>query len=65
MKYLLCVIFVSSLPACSDNTSTNEDTNEKTVIDHQIKSLEKAKNVEAQILDAAQLQRAVIDAQGQ
>lgn len=65
VKHLLCVIFVSSLLACSDDTSTNEDANKKTVIDHQIKALEKAENIEAQILDAAQQQRAVIDAQGQ
>jgi|GEM_PF-1607057 len=64
MKHLLCVFFIFNLAACSDSSSTNDDA-KKTVIDHQIKALEKAENVEAQILEAAQQQRAIIDTQGQ
>lgn len=53
-----CLIVLFS---CSDNSTSTE--NKKTVIDHQIKALEKAKGVEAQIFDSAQQQREIIDNQ--
>ena len=65
MRSLLCLIFAMTLLACSDNSSTHDDQSQKTVIDHQIKALEKAKSVEQQILNAADQQRAFIDEQSQ
>lgn len=61
MKHLLFFFGVIALAACSDNTASNQDKSAKTVIDHQIKALEKAKRVEAQVLEAAQQQRVEID----
>ena len=63
MKHLLTIFLIVLLSACSDNSSTSDNKSNKTVIDSQIRALEKAKGVEEQVLDAAQQQRAVIDNQ--
>lgn len=63
--YILTVL-VLCLPACSNNDDTSSSAKEskKTFIDPQLKALDKAKGVEQQLLDAAQQQRKLIDAQG-
>ena len=50
------------LVSCSENES-GESTSNKTVIDNQLRALEKAKNVEQQILESAAKQKERIDAQ--
>ncbi len=62
---MLCLFLIAGLSACSDNSATSERESNSTVIDHQIKALDKAKDVEAQILNAAEQQRALIDSQSQ
>jgi CHASE3 domain sensor protein len=61
---IFIVLVAAYLQACSDNAS-DSDNAASIVIDPQIQALEKAKNVEAQILDAANQQRALIDKQSQ
>ena len=63
-SYLLFVLMLG-VSACSDNDNASSQSKEpiKTVIDPQLKALEKAKGVEQQLLDAAEQQRKLIDAQ--
>lgn len=62
--YML-IVLVLCLPACSDNDESSSSAKEskKTIIDPQLQALEKAKGVEQQLLDAAEQQRKLIDAQ--
>ena len=63
--YML-IVLVLCLPACSDNdnaSSSNAKESKKTIIDPQLQALEKAKGVEQQLLDAAEQQRKLINAQ--
>lgn len=57
MKFLLLMMAVFGLTAC------DQEPPEKTVWDEQLKTLDKARDAEKQILDAAELQRQQIDQQ--
>jgi hypothetical protein len=63
LNYLLIVLPLL-LTACSDNDDSSPESKQpvKTVIDPQLKALEKAKGVEKQLLDAAEQQRKLIEA---
>ncbi|MFK8028125.1 MAG: hypothetical protein AB8C40_08730 [Gammaproteobacteria bacterium] len=60
----LLFVLILCVSACSesDNASMHAKESEKTVLDPQLRALEKAKGVEQQLLDAASQQREVIDA---
>ena len=63
IKLLLSSV-IFCLISCSDNENASVETEpKKTVIDHQIQALEKAKGVEQQIMDAAEQQQKLIEAQ--
>lgn len=54
-KYLIAVTAVLILTACDNEPP------EKTVWDDQLKTMDKARDVEQQVLDAAELQRQQIE----
>jgi hypothetical protein len=62
---VLLIVLGLFLTACSDNDHSSSESKQpvKTIIDPQLKALEKAKGVEQQLLDAAEQQRKLIDAQ--
>ncbi len=61
----LLIMLALCLTACSENEDSPSESKQvtKTVIDPQLKALEKAKGVEQQLLDAAEQQRKQIDTQ--
>lgn len=62
---VLLIMLALCLTACSGNEDSASESKQvtKTVIDPQLKALEKAKGVEQQLLDAAEQQRKQIDTQ--
>jgi len=58
-KYLLAMTAVFILVAC------DSEPPEKTVWDDQLKTMDKARDVEQQVLDAADLQREALEQQTQ
>lgn len=60
--FIRCFVIFSIifLISCSDNGTQNSES-EKTVIDSQLRALDKAKGVEQHILDSAVKQREQID----
>lgn len=64
LNYVLLVLALC-MYACSDSdqNTSSEKKPIKTIIDPQLQALEKAKGVEQKLLDAAEQQRKLIDAQ--
>ena len=62
---LLLIVLCLCFTACSDNNDSAAESKQavKTVIDPQLKALEKAKGVEQQVLEAAEQQKKLIEAQ--
>lgn len=58
-KYFLAVTVIVFLSAC------DSEPPEKTVWDDQLKTMDKARDAEQQVLDAAELQRKAIEKQTQ
>ncbi len=54
------ILSMTLLFGCTESENTSTET-KKTVIDHQIKALEKAKGVEQQLFDSASKQKEQID----
>lgn len=59
MKFLFAVVVVFSLSACEQEPA------EKTVWDEQFKTMDKARDVEKQVLEAADIQHQAIEQQTQ
>lgn len=66
MKYLIAIFIIGSLSACGGDksTSTAEDDSAQGVIpEHQLQTLEKAKNVEDVLRESEQQRRQELDKQ--
>ena len=60
MIKFICVSSIILLLGCSESNNTDSET-KKTIIDHQIRALEKAKGVEQQLFDSAAKQQEQIN----
>jgi len=60
---IICVFGLLALTGCSNEGAENQTTNEKTVIDAQLKALEKAHNVESILKESEERTREAIEAQ--
>ncbi len=65
MKKILCVFWLSIwlLLGCSNEDSTNKESSGKTIIDSQLKALDKARGVEGILRKSEEKKRQLMDQQ--